>query len=126
MVLSPGLGWKQKNKVEKYRKIRETKENTDLKQLCSGFPEAFQEYLEYSRKLDFEQRPDYKYCRNLFENARRELENREIRDWELDWMKEEDSAGLVPLVPYTGIAQPDDKKPARRGFCCFGASQVDD
>jgi len=125
----PWSGLDAKSKAEKYRKIMETKENTDLKELCSGFPEAFQTYLEYARNLQFDQRPDYKHCHNLFANVRKELdkaEGREIQDWEYDWTKEEDCDGLVPLLPYTGISQPDEKKQVRRGFCCFGGSQVDD
>merc|ERR1711988_930145 len=49
----PWSGLEAKTQEEKYRKIMEKKEQTDLGELCRGFPNQFKEYLDYTRKLDF-------------------------------------------------------------------------
>lgn len=40
-----------------------------LEDLCKGFPDEFKEYMEYCRKLKFEEDPDYKYILGLFESC---------------------------------------------------------
>jgi len=50
--------------------------DTPLETLCKGHPHEFKEFLEYCRKVDFEQEPDYKYCIGLFRSclARHEID----------------------------------------------------
>jgi hypothetical protein len=40
-----------------------------LEDLCKGYPEEFKEFMEYCRKLSFEEDPDYKYILGLFEGC---------------------------------------------------------
>eukprot|EP00440_Ansanella_granifera_P069910 gb/GFBE01075847.1/.p1 GENE.gb/GFBE01075847.1/~~gb/GFBE01075847.1/.p1 ORF type:complete len:353 (+),score=87.00 gb/GFBE01075847.1/:1-1059(+) len=127
----PWSGLEAKNKAEKYRKIKETKEVTRLSDLCAGFPEAFMQYLDYARGLEFQSRPDYNMCKKLFADERQEMERQEgkrIEDWHMEFIKELPNAQLQPIVPYTGLTQPDDERPAARsrGMCCFGGGKVDD
>ena len=51
--------------------------------LCKGFPSEFSTYLNYTRSLRFDEKPDYAYCRKLF----RDLFVREgyIYDYVFDW-----------------------------------------
>mmetsp|Transcript_40573 Transcript_40573/g.73020 ORF Transcript_40573/g.73020 Transcript_40573/m.73020 type:complete len:350 (+) Transcript_40573:29-1078(+) len=127
----PWSGLEAKSKAEKYRKIKETKEQVKLSDLCHGFPTAFQSYLTYARELAFSARPDYAYCRKLFADLRADFEKKErrkIESWHLEWIKDPGS-DLVPLLPYNGIVQPDDVQNASKGrgmLCCFGGSKVDD
>jgi len=37
--------------------------------LCKGLDPCFKEYMEYCKKLEFTQEPDYKYMIGLFDNA---------------------------------------------------------
>jgi casein kinase 1 len=53
-------------KQEKYERIKAMKLATPPSVLCSKLPPCFSEMLTYSRKLDFEQVPDYDYCRRVF------------------------------------------------------------
>jgi casein kinase 1 len=41
-------------------------EKTTLAELCEGIPKEFQIYLEYCRKLKYEDTPDYGFLKRLF------------------------------------------------------------
>mmetsp|Transcript_243 Transcript_243/g.543 ORF Transcript_243/g.543 Transcript_243/m.543 type:complete len:385 (-) Transcript_243:391-1545(-) len=123
----PWSGLDAKNKEEKYRKIREKKEDTPLGTLCAGFPDEFQTYLQYTRNLDFQERPDYNMLRKLFADVRERLGP--VEDHELEWLQHAnlDPRNLVPLNPWTPPRQPDDVDSKsnggggfRRAFCFCG------
>ena len=65
----PWQGIMIKNKEERYNKIREIKRDIDSAELCKDCPEEFQKYIDYVRKLEYEQDPDYDMLKNLFLNA---------------------------------------------------------
>ena len=48
------------------REIGELKASTSIKELCHGLPPGFARLLKYARSLEFEQQPDYAWCRALF------------------------------------------------------------
>jgi casein kinase 1 len=62
----PWQGLKKKKNTDHLEMIGEVKLSTSIKKLCENIPEHFIEYLEYIRKLSFDERPNYKYLRNLF------------------------------------------------------------
>ena len=64
----PWQGLKAATKKEKYEKICEMKMSTPVELLCHGFPEEFAIYLNYCRRLHFEEKPDYENLRRLFHN----------------------------------------------------------
>ena len=47
-------------------KVCSIKMSITPEKLCQGLPNEFSKYIDYCRKLDFEQEPDYNYLRNLF------------------------------------------------------------
>lgn len=61
----------------------EKKMTTPTELLCRGFPSEFAIYLNYTRSLRFDDKPDYAYLRKLF----RDLFIREgyIYDYIFDW-----------------------------------------
>ncbi|EIN04824.1 kinase-like protein [Punctularia strigosozonata HHB-11173 SS5] len=85
--LRGGLPWQglraQTNK-QKYEKIGEKKQTTPIEELCEGFPEEFAIYMNYVRKLGFEENPDYDFLRELFTKVIKTLG--EIEDGMYDWM----------------------------------------
>ncbi|KAK9452919.1 kinase-like domain-containing protein [Dipodascopsis uninucleata] len=81
----PWQGLKAATNKQKYEKIGEKKQTTQIKDLCEGFPEQFEKYLTYVRNLGFEDTPDYDYLRDLFTQALRSVN--EVEDGEYDWMK---------------------------------------
>lgn len=101
----PWQGLKAATNKQKYEKIGEKKQSTPIKELCEGFPgalagtphnfssacltlkrvaEEFSIYLNYVRKLGFEETPDYDFLRELFTKV---LKNTgEPEDGVYDWM----------------------------------------
>ena len=59
----PWQGLRATHKKEKYEKIMEKKMSVSLENLCKNYPAEFVNYLNYSRSLRFEDKPDYPYLR---------------------------------------------------------------
>jgi len=64
----PWQGLKAVGKKEKYEKIMEKKMSTPIEVLCKHFPNEFVTYLNYTRSLRFEDRPDYAYLRRVLKD----------------------------------------------------------
>ncbi|ORZ23162.1 kinase-like domain-containing protein [Absidia repens] len=58
-------------------------QSTPIKELCGSYPEEFGVYLQYVRKLGFEESPDYEFLRELFNKVLRN--NNETDDGVYDW-----------------------------------------
>ena len=79
----PWQGLHVKNKEDRYHRIMEIKMETSPHQLCKGFPKEFEEYVEYTRSLEYEQDPDYNYLKNLFYSILKEDKNNLEYDWDI-------------------------------------------
>ncbi|KAK0532285.1 Palmitoylated plasma membrane-bound casein kinase [Tilletia horrida] len=81
----PWQGLKAATNKQKYEKIGEKKQSTPIKELCEGFPEEFGIYLNYVRKLGFEETPDYDFLRELFTKVLKNSGEQEdgVFDWDL-------------------------------------------
>ena len=81
----PWQGISATNKHDKYRKIMEKKMNTPLEVLCKGFPSELVSYINYTKSLRFEDRPDYGHLRRLFKELfmREKYEYDYVFDWSL-------------------------------------------
>ena len=55
-----------------------------MEELCQGQPVPFKQFMKYVRNLSFEQKPNYKMLRGLFENMFRELNYED--DGKYDWI----------------------------------------
>jgi len=126
----PWSGLIAKNQEEKYRKIKEKKMETPIIELGEGYPEQFQTYLQYCRKLEFKQRPDYNMLYGLFRALR--VSEDVHRDDMFQWLEGKDLSAFAPLEPILpsnpNLKQPDD---IRRGsfphcFSCRFSSVQDD
>jgi casein kinase I homolog HRR25 len=91
----PWQGLKAATKKQKYDRIMEKKMTTPTEVLCRGFPNEFAIYLNYTRSLRFDDKPDYSYLRKIF----RDLFVREgfQYDYVFDWTvyKYQKTAGAV-------------------------------
>ena len=76
----PWQGLKCKDKTEKYQKIKELKMSTPPEKLCEGLPIEFAKYIEYVKKLAFEEEPEYKKYIMLFTELFKQ------KDFEMDYM----------------------------------------
>jgi hypothetical protein len=81
----PWQGIQATNKHDKYRKIMEKKMNTTVEQLTKNFPPELSAYMNYSRSLRFEDKPDYGHLRRLFKElfVRENFEYDYVFDWTL-------------------------------------------
>jgi hypothetical protein len=99
---SPWQGLKAATDKQKYEKIGEKKQTTPIEERCEGFPgqkisyaislaftqpvcaEEFSIYMNYVRKLGFEETPDHDFLRELFTKVLKTLG--EPDDGVFDWM----------------------------------------
>lgn len=87
----PWQGLKAATNKQKYEKIGEKKQSTPIPELVENYPQEFAIYLNYVRKLGFEETPDYDFLRDLFTKA---LKNTgEVEDGVYDWMLLNDGQG---------------------------------
>ncbi|KAG0228991.1 casein kinase I [Actinomortierella wolfii] len=96
----PWQGLKAATNKQKYEKIGEKKQSTPIKELCEGFPEEFGIYLNYVRKLSFEETPDYDFLRDLFTKALKSMN--EVEDGVYDWMLLNNGKGWEASLEHNG------------------------
>ena len=84
----PWQGLKVKSKEDRYKRILDKKKETSSEELCKGFPKEFYHYVNYTKKLDYEENPDYDMLKQLFIDVIRNL--REKMDYIYDWTTKAD------------------------------------
>lgn len=78
----PWSGLKEPDLKQRYKMIGDIKQKYPITDLCQGFPEVFQEFLQYTRSLKFQQQPDYKTWQNKFESLYSEFRQPNMKyDW---------------------------------------------
>jgi len=84
---------------EKLKRICETKASFPISELCADQPKEFETLLEYSRKLAFEELPQYGVLIRAFRDYR-EAQEPPFQDHHLEWLdpKKVNVDDLVPLV----------------------------
>jgi serine/threonine protein kinase len=84
----PWQGIQIANKEEKYQKIAHLKNTIPVEELCSGIPTEFGTFLQYTKDLKFDEKPNYSLLRNMFMDVYvREnfhvMNKNEFWDWEV-------------------------------------------
>lgn len=97
----PWQGLKAATNKQKYEKIGEKKQTTAIKELCEGYPEEFAIYLNYVRKLGFEETPDYDFLRELFTKVMKN--NNDFDDGVFDWNMLNGGQGWEASVGQPGL-----------------------
>jgi casein kinase I family protein HRR25 len=115
----PWQGLKAATKKQKYDRIMEKKMTTPTEVLCRGFPNEFAIYLNYTRSLRFDDKPDYSYLRKIF----RDLFVREgfQYDYVFDWTvyKYQKNAQAIAQAAGQGVEE-DDKRAGRTNATTAG------
>ena len=88
----PWQGLKAATKKQKYDRIMEKKMTTPTDLLCRGFPNEFGIFLNYTRALRFDDKPDYSYLRKLFRDlfVREGYQYDYVFDWSVQRGAQED------------------------------------
>ena len=81
----PSASVKVKTKYERFKKIFEMKLSSKPEELCKNLPKEIEIFLSYSKNLDFEQEPNFKYCYNLFNDVL--IRNGFSNDLIFSWIK---------------------------------------
>ncbi|TFK40136.1 kinase-like protein [Crucibulum laeve] len=100
----PWQGLRAATNKQKYEKIGEKKQTTSIADLCDGFPEEFSIYMNYVRKLGFEETPDYDFLRELFTKVLKTLG--EPEDGVYDWMLLNGGKGWEAGNPHASTSTP--------------------
>jgi len=115
----PWSGLEAQTEEEKYRKIKEKKEETSLDELCNGHPEEFKTYLLMAKRLGFTECPKYAAMKKLFSDLRTP-----VQDHQFEWFVEQDLPNLSPLKQGAPPVQPDtaarEASKITLGSFCFG------
>ena len=103
---SHGKDLKAATKKQKYDRIMEKKMTTPTEVLCRGFPNEFAIYLNYTRSLRFDDKPDYSYLRKIF----RDLFVREgfQYDYVFDWTVYKYQKNAQAIAQAQGQQQADE------------------
>ncbi|KAJ2782454.1 serine/threonine protein kinase [Coemansia javaensis] len=102
----PWQGLKAGTKKQKYERIMERKMTTSTEELCRGHPNEFVVYLNYTRRLRFDDKPDYTYLKRLFRDLfiRSDFKYDYIFDWTV--FKAERAANTIaPQLPISAEEQ---------------------
>jgi casein kinase I homolog HRR25 len=101
----PWQGLKATAERTKYDLIMEKKIHTPIKVLCCGLPREFAAYLEYTRKLKFDEKPNYHDLRMKF----RDLFIRKSfhYDYQFDWIVYQRTAAMITEQSYAIQAGPE-------------------
>ena len=85
----PWQGLKVKSKEDRYKKILERKRQTKSEELCKGYPIEFEEFIDYTRRLEYTEEPNYEMLRAKFMRVIVD-ELRDRFDYIYDWTTKED------------------------------------
>ena len=100
---------------DRYKKILVKKKGTSAEELCKTFPSELAEYINYTRNLEFEADPDYKFLRGLLTTI---LEKQKCEyDFFYDWLNEKpnitDEIAVERYIknnPNISLELPNDEK----------------
>ena len=84
----PWQGLRVKSKEDRYKNILDKKKETSSEELCKNFPNEFYKYVSYTRKLQYEENPDYDMLKELFLNVVKKI--KEKMDYIYDWTTDAD------------------------------------
>ena len=90
----PWADIKSDDKRGLYNRILEVKMETTPEELCQGLPIQFEEYIKYVKGLSYEQEPDYKYLKNLFLMALKNIGGK--MDYCYDWDSRINNINILP------------------------------
>ena len=85
-LLKGELPWQHTNaktKEERNQKILDKKMVITSAELCEGLPIEFEEFIEYIKNLEYTQKPDYDFLRNLLMSVMKN--NKLIYNYIFDW-----------------------------------------
>lgn len=121
----PWQGLKAATKKQKYDRIMEKKMTTPTEVLCRGFPNEFAIYLNYTRSLRFDDKPDYSYLRKIFRDlfVREGFQYDYVFDWTV-YKYQKNAQAIAQAAGQQGQAPPQDDGEDKDGMAKAGQRQT--
>jgi len=112
----PWQGLKAATKKQKYDRIMEKKMTTPTDLLCRGFPNEFGIFLNYTRALRFDDKPDYSYLRKLFRDlfVREGYQYDYVFDWSVQRTQEDGGSGKATPGRRKVVQEEDEHRQSDR------------
>ena len=114
----PWQGLKATTKQQKYDQIMEKKMTTSSDSLCRGFPPEFRIFLNYTRALRFDDKPDYSYLRKLFRDffVRQGFQYDYMFDWSAQRTQDDpsDPSGSKPTARRKVVQEEEHRRASDR------------
>ena len=93
----PWMGIHAKNKEEKYAKILNMKTNIETENLLKNGPQELIDYINYCKKMQYEQDPDYEYLTKLFKDLII-IKLKDTIDYKFDWVTAVQAKNHIKLM----------------------------
>jgi len=97
----------------KHTQVLEMKKMVSPKELCEGLPPQFETFLSYARTLEFSQKPNYQYLRDLLRGASSQspkLMRKDVTLEQRSMVGQASSETDMTLVRWQNVASPQTKK----------------
>ena len=119
----PWQGLKAATKKQKYDRIMEKKMTTPTEVLCRGFPNEFAIYLNYTRSLRFDDKPDYSYLRKIFRDlfVREGFQYDYVFDWTV-YKYQKNAQAIAQAAGNQANAEDSDEKAGRTRHATAGGT----
>lgn len=85
----PWQGLKAKTREKKYRKIKDKKMTVETEDLCVGTPRCMKKYIDYSRSLRYEDKPNYGHLKDIMNSELKKIVEKDGREATPIWMMPE-------------------------------------
>jgi serine/threonine protein kinase len=113
----PWQGLKLKSKENKYKNILEKKKEISSQELFKGFPNEFPEILDYIKKLEYTEEPEYEMLRNKLISLCKRLNYKfdYIYDWttERDLVKRKNKKNLTSMKTQSTTTHNENRKKSK-------------
>ena len=109
--LKGSLPWQNLTSSTTHSKIQlifEKKLNTSIQELCLDLPSEFVDYFNAVKSLEFSEKPNYSYYRQIFRNLF--INKGFIYDYQYDWLSLPKYELIIHKLPFTHIEKRSNQK----------------
>ena len=108
------------SRKQRFQQIMQRKQNTTTAELCTGLPDKFHIFLDYTCHLSFDAEPEYKYIWSLFQDLFHAsgYYDGDIFDWEAAGVWLPGVAGVTGMI----LSLESDTSRAGRWMVCLSVT----
>lgn len=134
--INGNLPWQQftqEKNEEKFKKTQKIKKEMSTTKLCQGAPAKFKDYFSYVRNLQFDQKPDYKYLKQIFLEIMKDYKFQDVERSQIyEWIQKEneifvnsaEESNEVHKI-YQNYLKNNEKSPSKSPTACKNQYETD-